>query len=139
MNKGADMIRVADFITSFISDTLSVKDVFMVAGGGIMYLTDALAQNKKIKVTCTHHEQAAAMALKRIRATKTLGLDFYDRTGSDKCDHRSCRSMAGFGPVSLISGQSKKKDDLIRDKGLRQFGYKRRIFFRLSGRSKYAV
>lgn len=55
-------MRVTDYISSFVREKLGVHTVFMVSGGGMMFLSDGLACNKKIKVICTHHEQAAAMA-----------------------------------------------------------------------------
>ena len=54
-------MRIADYIIDYIrkkgTDTL-----FVVAGGGAMFLNDAVIQNKKIKYICNHHEQASAMA-----------------------------------------------------------------------------
>lgn len=55
-------IRIADYVASFVSDQLKVDTVFMVSGGGMMFLSDGLAQNQKIRVVCNHHEQASAMA-----------------------------------------------------------------------------
>ena len=54
------MMRVADYILDFLSK-LGVKHLFMVSGGGMMFLLDAMAVNQKIKPVCTHHEQAAAV------------------------------------------------------------------------------
>lgn len=56
------MMRVTDYIASFIHDDLGVDIVFMVSGGGMMFLSDGLACNKNLKVVCNHHEQASAMA-----------------------------------------------------------------------------
>jgi len=144
MNKGADMIRVADFITSFISDTLSVNDVFMVAGGGIMYLTDALAQNKKIKVTCTHHEQAAAMALEAYsRATENFGVGFFTTgPGATNAITGLVGAWQDSVPCLFISGQSKKKETIYNSgiKGLRQFGVQEvNILPIVESVTKYAV
>lgn len=54
-------MRVADFIFKFIAD-LGVKDVFMLSGGGAMFLNDALGSEKRLRYICTHHEQGAAIA-----------------------------------------------------------------------------
>ena len=54
-------MRVADFIFQTLADS-GVQDVFMVSGGGAMFLNDALGQEKRIRTICTHHEQGAAIA-----------------------------------------------------------------------------
>ena len=54
-------MRVADFIFKSLADS-GVKDVFMLSGGGAMFLNDALGQEKRIRTICTHHEQGAAIA-----------------------------------------------------------------------------
>jgi len=53
--------RVADYIFAFLADR-GVKDVFLVTGGGAMFLDDALRRQDRIRPVCCHHEQAAAMA-----------------------------------------------------------------------------
>lgn len=54
-------VRLADYIAQRCVD-FGAKDVFLVTGGGAMHLNDAFARNKNLRVTCFHHEQAAAMA-----------------------------------------------------------------------------
>ncbi len=53
-------MRVADYVMNRIKDE-SVKQIFMLSGGGIMYLVDALGKSD-IEYVCCHHEQAAAIA-----------------------------------------------------------------------------
>ena len=55
-------IRVADYIANYIEQKLGVSYVFLVTGGGNMYLTDAVLKNKNLTAICNHHEQASAMA-----------------------------------------------------------------------------
>ncbi len=55
------MERVADFIARRLVE-LGLRDVFMVTGGGAMHLNDAFGRAPGLKVTCFHHEQAAAIA-----------------------------------------------------------------------------
>jgi acetolactate synthase I/II/III large subunit len=52
---------VADFIFAFLA-ARGVRDVFLVTGGGAMFLDDALRRQDGIRPWCCHHEQAAAMA-----------------------------------------------------------------------------
>jgi len=54
-------VRVADYIASELS-ARGVTDVFLVTGGGAMHLNDAFNRAPGMRVTCFHHEQAAAMA-----------------------------------------------------------------------------
>ena len=55
------MKTVARVIAEYFRD-YGVEDVFMVTGGGAMFLNDALSSTEGLKVTYFHHEQAAAMA-----------------------------------------------------------------------------
>ncbi len=54
-------IRVADYVAKFIKEQLNVNEVFMVTGGGAMFLNDGIALHGKINAICNHHEQASAM------------------------------------------------------------------------------
>jgi acetolactate synthase-1/2/3 large subunit len=54
-------MRVADYIFRYLADR-GIRHVFLVVGGGAMYLNDALKKEPRIKHVCTHHEQAAAIA-----------------------------------------------------------------------------
>lgn len=55
------MIRVADFIAKYLAN-YGIRHVFLVTGGGAMFLDDALGKEKRLKYICNHHEQACAMA-----------------------------------------------------------------------------
>ena len=54
-------MRVADYIFEIVA-AQGVKSVFLVPGGGAMYLVDALGQNKNLKFVANHHEQASSVA-----------------------------------------------------------------------------
>lgn len=120
------MIRVADFIINFISDVLGVKDVFMVSGGGIMHLTDALAQNNKLNIICTHHEQTSSMALEAYsRTTENFGVGFFTTgPGATNAITGLVGAWQDSVPCLFISGQSKRKETIYNSgiKELRQFG-----------------
>ena len=55
-----ERMRVADFVFDYLKKH-GVDHVFMLSGGGIMYLVDALGRSK-IEYVCCHHEQGAAIA-----------------------------------------------------------------------------
>lgn len=52
---------VAHYLAERIADT-SVHHVFMVTGGGAMFLNDAFAFHDRLTPVFCHHEQACAMA-----------------------------------------------------------------------------
>ena len=54
-------MRVADYICKALADQ-GVKTIFMVSGGGAMFLNDALGSQSRIQYVCNHHEQASAIA-----------------------------------------------------------------------------
>ena len=54
-------MRVADYIFKTLADR-GADTVFLVTGGGAMYLNDALGREKRLHYVCCLHEQACAMA-----------------------------------------------------------------------------
>lgn len=54
-------MRVADYIAGAIAG-LGVRQVFLVTGGGAMFLDDALARRDDLQLVFCHHEQACAIA-----------------------------------------------------------------------------
>ena len=54
-------VRVADYLWQRLAE-LGVRDVFLVTGGGAMFLDDALRLQPDVRGVCCHHEQACAMA-----------------------------------------------------------------------------
>ena len=55
------MKRVADYIFDHLADT-GAQRVFVLTGGGAMFLNDALGRCSRLHYVCCHHEQACAMA-----------------------------------------------------------------------------
>jgi acetolactate synthase I/II/III large subunit len=55
------MVRVADYIVQKVNEH-GCKHIFIVTGRGALFLTDAVAANKKLKSISVHHEQSAAFA-----------------------------------------------------------------------------
>lgn len=54
-------MRVADYIFKTLADW-GVRKVFLVTGGGAMFLNDALGREPRLEYVCNLHEQACAMA-----------------------------------------------------------------------------
>ena len=55
------MERVADYIIKKVNEA-GAEHIFLITGRGILYLTDAVAKNEKVKAIPTFHEQGASYA-----------------------------------------------------------------------------
>ena len=135
-------MRVADYIAEYIYQR-GVSDVFMVSGGGMMFLSDGLACHPKLRAVCTHHEQAAAMAaVAYAKYNQNLGV-CYVTTGCGGTNALTglLNAWQDNTPCLFISGQSKVKET-VRDSGLplRQFGVQEAdIVAIVQSLTKYAV
>lgn len=118
------MMRVTDYIADYIYK-LGVYDVFMLSGGGMMFLSDGLAKNIKLKKICNHHEQAAAMAAVSYAKYKgTIGVAYLTTgCGGTNAITGVLNGWQDNTPCLFISGQAKRKET-VRNSGLklRQFG-----------------
>jgi len=54
-------MRACDYIVKKLVDN-DIKHVFMLTGGGAMFLDDAIGLEKRLRYVCHQHEQACAMA-----------------------------------------------------------------------------
>ncbi len=113
-------MRLADYVFKFLKD-YGVKHVFMLSGGGAMYLDDALGKSG-IKYTCNLHEQACAIAASAYaQYTNDLGVCLVTTAPGGT---NTITGVAGAWldsiPMLIISGQVKRAD--LRDGGLRQRG-----------------
>ncbi|WP_336636200.1 thiamine pyrophosphate-binding protein [Lysinibacillus fusiformis] len=113
-------IRVADYITDMLYKA-GGEHVFLVTGGMIMHLTDALQQHESQKYTCCHHEQAASMAAEAYgRFTSKLGVAYVTAgPGALNAITGIAGAYVDSSPCILIAGQSKAA--LAKVQGVRQF------------------
>ena len=104
-------MRVADYIIKYIKDVLEVDTVFMVTGGGAMFLSDAVGQSG-INYICCHHEQAAAMAASGYaRYTGKIGVCIVTTgCGGTNTLTAVLGAYQDRIPMLIISGQSKIKE-----------------------------
>jgi len=100
-------MRVSDFIFKFLTDR-GVDTVFMIAGGQAMYLVDALYQNNKVEVICTHHEQSAGMSADAYgRLTGKVGVALVTAgPGAVNVINGVAGGWTDSAPMMVISGQS---------------------------------
>lgn len=119
------LIRVADYIADFLHNTLGIKDVFLVTGGGAMFLNDGIAKHKELNGIFNHHEQASAMAAVAYAKYKNSYAVAMTTSGCG-----ATNAITGLldawqdnTPVIFLSGQVKRKETLHNSPlSLRQLG-----------------
>lgn len=114
-------ISVSDYVFQRVAEA-GVKDVFMVSGGGIMYLCDALGRNKDLRYVCNYHEQACAIAAEGYaRVTENLGVCLVTTgPGSTNALSGVAGAFVDSIPVLVISGQ-------VRTQILADYSYQRQV------------
>jgi len=118
-------IRVADFIARYLRE-IGVKSVFLLSGGGMMHLLDAIGRVHGVKYYCSFHEQASAMAADAYaRQTNSLGV-CYATSGPGAANVLTglIGAWQDSTPVLFLTGQSNVARTIRGSKSpdLRQFG-----------------
>lgn len=118
-------MRVADYIANFLQEK-KVKKVFLLSGGGMMHLLDAISRNPEVGYICNHHEQASAMAAEAYaRRSGELGVCYATSgPGATNIITGLVGAWQDSSPVLFITGQSKLSQTIRHTglHGLRQFG-----------------
>ena len=115
-------VRLADYVFAFVAEQ-GVKSVFLVPGGGAMYLDDAVGTTPGLEFVPNHHEQASAIAAEAYsRINGRMGVAVVT-TGPGGTN--AVTAVAGAWiesvPMMIISGQVKRAD-IKGDSGVRQKG-----------------
>lgn len=114
-------MRLADYVFSFLREQ-GIRQTYMLSGGGIMYLVDALGRSG-MPYTCCHHEQAcsiAAQAYSMIHDFPCVCLVTTGPGGTNALTGLAAAYMDST-PVIFISGQV-KRSDFASLRHVRQFG-----------------
>jgi acetolactate synthase-1/2/3 large subunit len=132
-------MRVADYVTDTLYNA-GGEHVFLITGGMIMHLTDALLQHGRQKYVCCHHEQAAVMAAEAYgRYTGRLGVAYVTAgPGALNTLTGVVGAYVDSSPCIIVAGQSKVSQAKVT--GPRQFalqGFNTLPIFR--NVTKYAV
>ncbi|WP_225087409.1 thiamine pyrophosphate-binding protein [Pectobacterium colocasium] len=118
-------MRVADFIVQHLRN-IGVDTVFLLNGGGMMHMVDALARCEGIRYVCSHHEQASAIAADAYaRLSGKLGVCYATAgPGATNILTGVVGAWQDSSPALFITGQSKSTQTIALSgiKGLRQFG-----------------
>jgi len=137
------MIRLSDFLIKSLAD-YGVKHVFMLTGGGAMFLNDSIKKEKRIKYICNHHEQACAMAAEAYaRISGNIGvINVTTGPGGINALNGVFGAWTDSIPMLIISGQVKRETCMAtyKDLHLRQLGDQEAdIINMVKGITKYAV
>jgi acetolactate synthase-1/2/3 large subunit len=113
---------LSDYVIQFLADK-GVRDVFLVSGGGIMYLLDSLARNPAVRYYCNYHEQASTVAAEGYaRVTNGVGVCLVT-TGPGGANALSAIPAAWVDSIPLLVVCGQVKQELIADYGkIRQMG-----------------
>ena len=105
------LIRVSDLIIKYF-EKQKIRHIFLLPGGGNMFLVDAVAKSKKIKGIPFHHEHAATIAAESYsRITDNLGVAIVTTgPGSSNAITGLLGSWIESIPLVIISGQVKTSD-----------------------------
>jgi acetolactate synthase-1/2/3 large subunit len=136
------MIRVADYISSFLAEH-GVRHVFVVTGGGAMHLNDAIGREPRLEYVCCHHEQSCSLAAESYyRLTgKLAAVNVTTGPGGTNAITGVFGAFVDSMGMIVVSGQS-KWETLVRstDLPLRQLGDQEVDIVRMvEGITKYAV
>jgi acetolactate synthase-1/2/3 large subunit len=115
-------MKLSDYIVSFLEDK-GVKDVFLLAGGGIMHILDSLSQSKKINKYYNLHEQASGFCADgyALYTGKTGVCIVTTGPGGTNTVTAVVSSYIDSTPIVYISGQV-KTSTISRIPGVRQTG-----------------
>lgn len=119
------MMRVAEFIAWFLEQR-GAEHVFMLTGGGAMFLNDALTHAHGLRAVFCHHEQACAMAAEGYaRVTNRPGvINVTTGPGGINALNGVFGAFTDSIPLLVLSGQVKRDTHLVTNAvpGLRQLG-----------------
>lgn len=111
-------MRVADYLAGQVYKS-GVKEVFLVSGGGMMFLSDGIVRHPRLQYICNHHEQACAMAaVGYAKYTGGLGVAYLTTgCGGTNAVTGLLDAWQDSVPCLFISGQV-KKSETVRGSGL---------------------
>lgn len=116
------LVRLADYVAGFVARQ-GVECVFLVPGGGAMYLVDAFGNHPDLTYVANHHEQASSIAAEAYaRINGRLGCAVVTTgPGATNAVTGCAGAWIESVPLLVISGQVKRAD-LIGESGVRQMG-----------------
>ena len=115
-------MKLSDYVMKFLNEK-GVQDIFHLAGGGCMHLTDSLGSNKNINEINLLHEQSVSIATESYAfAGDKVGVALVTTgPGATNAINGALSSYLDSIPCIFISGQV-KTDDLKSNFGVRSHG-----------------
>ena len=115
-------MKVSDFVFDYI-ESLGVKHVFYLPGGGAMHLDDSLGHHEGLTPICMLHEQPCSIAAEAYaRISENFGVCVVTSgPGATNAITGLAGAWLDATPVIFLSGQAKRAD-LVNGQGIRQFG-----------------
>jgi len=116
-------IMLADYLPRILCKH-GVNHVFMITGGGAIFLNNGFGKCKNIKYICNHHEQASAIAAEGYaRVNNNLGVCVVTTgPGGTNTITGVVGSWLDSIPTLVISGQAKRENLMRQYPGIRQLG-----------------
>jgi acetolactate synthase-1/2/3 large subunit len=116
-------VNVSDYIISSLANQ-GVKEIFLLPGGGSMYLVDAVARSVEVKPVPMLHEQSVGIAAEAYAQYKSsLGAVLVTTgPGATNAITPCAAAWTDSTPVVFISGQVKTQDSNEKH-GVRQMGF----------------
>ena len=135
-------MRVADYLAEKLN-SIGIEEVFILTGGGLMFLTDGIACNKNITPVPCLHEQAASMsAIAYAQIRESYGC-CYVTTGCGGTNTITgvLHAWQDHVPVIFVSGQCNRNEMMtIAKSKVRQIGLQEAdIISIVDSITKYAV
>ena len=114
-------MKVSDYIIKYI-EQLGVKDIFLLSGGGAMFLIDS-AGKSKLNIIPNLHEQASVICAEAYSSyTENIGVTICTTgPGVTNCITGITSAYIDSTPLLVIAGQV-KTNDMITNSNLRQKG-----------------
>ena len=115
-------MKLSDYVADFLAG-LSVRDIFLISGGGMMHLLDSVGKHPAIRLVCNLNEQASSICADSAgQYTGNLGVCLLTTgPGGTNAMTGVAASYLDSTPVLVISGQCKTADFASR-RGVRSFG-----------------
>jgi acetolactate synthase-1/2/3 large subunit len=120
-------MKLSDYVVRFIAKQ-GVKHVFLVTGGGAMYLNRSIAAEAAIEPVCNSHEQASAMCAESYaKVTGNIGVCMVTTgPGGTNAVTGVAGAWLDSTPTLFVSGQVKRPDRMFSPQGhalgMRQLG-----------------
>lgn len=116
------MIKLSDYVFKYLKE-YGIDDVFMLAGGGCMHLTESVGNSGINYIPCLHEQAATIGAIGYSQYLNKMGVVLVTTgPGGTNTITGVAGAWADSMPLLIISGQVKSAD-IAGDSGIRMLGF----------------